>query len=281
MRLEGRINRSKENHEGVLNWMKSEQAKFQSEIRSTISGLQIPPELQLSQHNGSTSRVGPLFGGMNGDHGSGGHTGLGSIAGPGAEGMGGGSNWYYRKIDMPLFDGNSPDGCILRVERYFAFYCLSEEEKLEAAVVAMEGESLQWYQWEHKRRPIQVWVELKELILQQFRPVNVGSLCEQWLATVQTIIVVEYRQKFIEMVAPLDDVPENILMSQFINGLKEGIKAELRLLNPLNLEQAIELAIRVEERNRVNGYNNIGPNALRTGSYSIYNKSPTTTTLTN
>lgn len=43
--------------------------------------------------------------------------GGGSGGGPGA--------WKYRKLDMPLFDGEDPDGWIMRVEKYFDFYKLT------------------------------------------------------------------------------------------------------------------------------------------------------------
>lgn len=39
------------------------------------------------------------------------------------------SNWRYKGLDLPLFDGTNPDGWILRAERYFNFYRLTEEEK--------------------------------------------------------------------------------------------------------------------------------------------------------
>ena len=63
--------------------------------------------------------------------------------------------------------------------------------------------------------------------------------------------VAEFRRRFIELAAPLEDVPEILMLGQFINGLSKGIKAELRLLNPPNLERAMEIANRIEERNRV------------------------------
>lgn len=46
--------------------------------------------------------------------------------------VGGGANWRFKKLDMPLFDGVNPDGWILRAERYHQFYRLTEEDKLEA-----------------------------------------------------------------------------------------------------------------------------------------------------
>ncbi|KAL4571571.1 hypothetical protein LXL04_018332 [Taraxacum kok-saghyz] len=85
--------------------------------------------------------------------GSGGGLGGGPGGGPGdgAGNAGGGTNWRYRKLDMPLFDGSHPDGWILRAERYFSFYKLSEADKVEAAVVALEGDALLWFQWEYLR----------------------------------------------------------------------------------------------------------------------------------
>lgn len=46
---------------------------------------------------------------------------------------------------MPLFDGTNPDGYILMVERYFQFYRLTEKDKVEEAIVALEGDALLWF----------------------------------------------------------------------------------------------------------------------------------------
>lgn len=82
---------------------------------------------------------------------------------------------------MPVFEGVNPDGWILRIERYFNFYRLSEAEKLEVVVVALEGDALRSFQWENKRRRIRRWDELREFMLRQFRLSSGGSLYEQWL----------------------------------------------------------------------------------------------------
>lgn len=122
-------------------------------------------------------------------------------------------------------------------------------------------------------------MDLRARVLSEFRPANAGSLHvtlhEQWLATVQTASVTEYRRKFIKIAAPLSDISESLLMGQFINGLREDIKVEVRLLNPLNLDHAMGLATRVEERNQVNGPKRSGSGitiASKVGSYSIFNQ---------
>lgn len=57
----------------------------------------------------------------------------------------GSSNCHFRKLDMPVFDGTDPDGWVLRIERYYNFYRITEEKMLDAAAVAIEGEALSWY----------------------------------------------------------------------------------------------------------------------------------------
>lgn len=170
-------------------------------------------------------------------------SGSGRFGGPGSGRTGDqfGGNWKVKKLDLPIFDGSNPDGWILRAERYFHFYRLGDEEALEAAVVSLDGDALLWYQWENGRRPIRNWAELKGMLFRQFRPVSAGSLQEQWLHHQQTVGVVDYRRRFIELMAPLTGVPEEIALAQFINGLNDDIKVEVRVLGPLNLDHATEL----------------------------------------
>ncbi|XP_021776460.1 uncharacterized protein LOC110740287 [Chenopodium quinoa] len=170
---------------------------------------------------------------------------------PGGWRGGGGGRWRHRKLEIPTFDGTEPDNWIIRTELYFEVYHLSEREKMEAAVVATDGGALKWFQWEQKRRPFYGWSDHKQRLLNEFRPSNSGSLHEQWLAVQQEGgSVMEYRRRFIDTATPLEDIPESIMLGQFINGLRKDIKEELRLLNPVSLERAMEVAVRIEERNK-------------------------------
>ncbi|KAJ9559068.1 hypothetical protein OSB04_013682 [Centaurea solstitialis] len=154
-----------------------------------------------------------------------------------------------RKLEIPTFNGTDPDGWILRAERYFLLNSLSPEEQIDVSFISFEGDALKWFQWENKRHPIKSWEILKQLILRQFRSLASGSLCEQFLAVKQVGSVDDYRRKFVEMAAPLDGIPEEIFLSQFINGLNSMIKAELHLLSPSSLGEAMELASKIEVRN--------------------------------
>lgn len=237
--------------------MRNEQLKFQMEMKSNIPGRSSIPvgdkmegsssqvfNLTISPPLGPSYGVDTLgFGGraLTGGYSSGGYGG--------ALGGGGGGNWKYRKLDMPIFYGTDPDGWVLRVERYFGFNKLTEEEMLEAAAVAMDGDALSWYQGENNHLLIRRWRDLRMFVLRRFRSMSGGSLYEQWLVTNQTSTVTNYMRKFIITVTPLEGISEDMLLGLFLNGLKEEIKVEVWLLHPVGLEQAMELALRVEERN--------------------------------
>lgn len=263
--------------------IKIDQEHFRSEIRSTLMGLPKPQNLTTEKVDGSINQIESstraamytpsgggsiwgLFASSLAERGY--HGGGGSGAGPG-HWNGGPSNWRYRKLDMPVFNGSYPDGWILRMERYFNFYRLNEGEMLEAMVVALEGDALRWFYWENKRHPIRRWNDLKEFVLRQFRSTNGGSLYEHWLPTTQTFTVTEYYRKFIETAAPFDTIPKNILLGQFSNGLREKVGAEVWLHNPINLEQAMKLSVRVEEKNKATRFKKFGLGLYKPRSYSV------------
>ena len=85
-------------------------------------------------------------------------------------------------------------------------------------------------------------------LLEQFRTTQAGSLHEQWLALVQDDSEQEYCRKFIELSTPLENVFDEVALGNFLNGLKPEIRIEVRILEPNNLGQAMELAQNIEEK---------------------------------
>lgn len=47
----------------------------------------------------------------------------------------------------------------------------------------------------------------------------------------------DYRQKFIDLATPLEEISKSFLMSQFANGLKAEVKSEVKMLKPFNLNK--------------------------------------------
>lgn len=61
--------------------------------------------------------------------------------------------------------------------------------------------------------------------------------------------VTEYRDAFETLAVALRGVPEPIFRGVFLNGLREDIRAEVKLHRPINLQEAMDLAQQVEDRN--------------------------------
>lgn len=61
----------------------------------------------------------------------------------------------------------------------------------------------------------------------------------------------EYRRSFIELIAPLENIPEPLALGQFINGLRPEVRSELRLHGAKSLDQAMDLALKVEDKLRL------------------------------
>ena len=108
-----------------------------------------------------------------------------------------------------------------------------------------------WYQWERRHHSVLSWDALKKLLLRRFRTTATGTLHEQWLAHEQIGTMTEYQHRFIEILAPIEGVPEEIAKGQYIKGLKEEIWIEVRILDPVTLDQAMELFMRIEEKWRI------------------------------
>ena len=159
---------------------------------------------------------------------------------------------------MPLFDGEDAYGWVYRVERYFDIQGLTTTgERLRAAVLCMEGQALAWYRWSEGRNPFRHWEDLKARLLERFQPSQEGGLYEQFLAIRQEGTVREYIGTFETLAAQLGGIPERGMEGTFIKGLKDELKASVRLLQPTGLNQAIKTALLVDE-NRVRGHGEMG-----------------------
>lgn len=48
----------------------------------------------------------------------------------------------FQRMDMPLFAREDPNGWVFRVERYFLFYRMTNNEKIQAVEMAIKGDAL-------------------------------------------------------------------------------------------------------------------------------------------
>ena len=154
------------------------------------------------------------------------------------------SNWKARRLELPSFNGLDVDDWILKVEKYFSYYQLSDKQKMEVSVVCLEGEAMMWCKYANQRLPMRRWEDLKNLILERFRPFKDGDLYEQWMSVEQT----GYRREFVTRLNYVDMVDEPVMIGAFLRGLCEEVKIELKLMGPTTLDQAMDWAERIDRK---------------------------------
>ncbi|KAL6508098.1 hypothetical protein OROGR_024293 [Orobanche gracilis] len=77
-----------------------------------------------------------------------------------------------------------------------------------------------------------------------------GTIEEQLLEIKHSKSVEEYRNRLISFAASLGDDSEEIKLSEFVNDFETVVRVEMRLRSPTCLEEAIQFAVKIEERNR-------------------------------
>lgn len=87
-------------------------------------------------------------------------------------------NQKHKILDMPLFEGSTPDGWILTRGISSSTSCRGRQ--IEAMVMSLKGDALLMFQY--RQRPISRQEDMKGLVL------SPGSLHKQWLANQSWII---------------------------------------------------------------------------------------------
>lgn len=79
-------------------------------------------------------------------------------------------------------------------------------------------------------------------------PTKEDTLHARFLALKQESIVVDYREKFEEYSAPLDNLDDDTLEGKFIDGLIEDIKVEMKISKPVVLNLKMEMVQKIEDK---------------------------------
>ena len=124
---------------------------------------------------------------------------------------------------MPIFDGEDLMRWLTKIERYFRLLAVREENKLEAIMVAMDGEALGWFQWWESWNPNHSWDGFKIVVTQRFQASSLGNPFQALLALEQEETVQGFIGQFEKCVGMVKGLEEPFLVEVFLKGLKEEI----------------------------------------------------------
>jgi hypothetical protein len=92
---------------------------------------------------------------------------------------------------------------LVRIERYFRLNEVRVHEKLDAAVIALEDKALNWFVWWEEQTASRTWDEFKLSLIRRFQPGILQNPLGPLLNLKQRGSVMEYREKFEMLVAPI------------------------------------------------------------------------------
>ncbi|KAJ0440472.1 putative nucleotidyltransferase, Ribonuclease H [Helianthus annuus] len=154
----------------------------------------------------------------------------------------------YNKIDFPTFSGGDPRGWLIKAEKYFRYYHIPDEERVEVASMHLEGDALDLYSWLSNDQPITFWEELVQLFTRNFGPAEFQNPDEFLCSIKQTGTVQEYRQEFAKRSSRVSNWPDHCLLGVFLNGLKDELKSDVRIHKPRTVYNAMSLALEFESK---------------------------------
>ena len=157
----------------------------------------------------------------------------------------------WRRIELPLFQGEDAPGWVDRIERYFQIRGVPPEEWLTAAKVAVEGQALTWFHWWEATAAVHSWPRFREAVVKRFQPEVAWDPYSALLALKQEGTVREYRDRFEALSRPQKIEERKYLRSLFLNGLKEEVRAEVKIHKYDTLDEMIDLAEVIDDRNRL------------------------------
>jgi len=146
----------------------------------------------------------------------------------------------------------------MKVEQLFACHRVSEERKVPLATLSFQGNAMYWWmalerdRRLHREPPIEYWNDLKGALKHCHIPSYYNRELMDKLERLQqrTMSVEEYRQKM-ELYMMRASIRENesTTIARFLSGLNLEIRDKVELLPYQDLNDLVQLCIKVEQQN--------------------------------
>ncbi|XP_061347791.1 uncharacterized protein LOC133293270 [Gastrolobium bilobum] len=147
------------------------------------------------------------------------------------------------RLKVSRYDGlTDPQGWIYKINQFFDFYDMEEEQRLKISPFYFEGKALQWYQWFNKNSTINSWPKFLKSLQTKFGPSELEDSQGQLTKLFQTGTVLEYQEQFEHLSTQVDGLSESFLVSCFVSGLKHEIQHDVSAFRPSSLSHAMSLA---------------------------------------
>ncbi|XP_057986530.1 uncharacterized protein LOC110636696 [Hevea brasiliensis] len=158
-------------------------------------------------------------------------------------------------MELVTFDGKEPRAWLRRCEKYFEIYKVPIDQKVPIASLFLVDRADAWFHnW--NRGGVHSWEEFEKGICSRFGDEGLEDLVEGFIKLRQEGSLEEYQDEFEELRIRIErlmpELGESYFLFAFMGGLKDEIRMVVRMMKPVSLSQAIEVARLQEQLLEVN-----------------------------
>lgn len=135
------------------------------------------------------------------------------------------------RVDMPRFSGDNPSAWVSRVQRYFDYYNTPDTQRLLVASFHLDGAALDWFDWMSRNSLIQGWAEFIVAITKRFGPSEYEDHFGRLSKLTQLGSLTDYQHQFEQLANNIVNVPEHVLISCFVSGLRHDLERRLKFID--------------------------------------------------
>jgi hypothetical protein len=136
------------------------------------------------------------------------------------------------------------------MEELFDLHQITRLKKVHIASLYLENDQFVWYQWlyETKNNYIISWSIFTDELISHYGYIKSSTLFSQLINLWKKGPITEHIQQFQRLSLRIKKILEDNLLYLFMGTLKENIQHEVRLFEPKSLEQAFNVARKVEKK---------------------------------
>ncbi|GJS49281.1 ty3-gypsy retrotransposon protein [Tanacetum coccineum] len=183
-------------------------------------------------------------------------------------GAGGGDSGLPRsmRLEVPKFNGIDPERWIFAIHEYFDLLGTAADQRLKVVGFNLEGDAAEWFRWMSRNKLITDWEGFLESVRDRFGPCKYEDPQGALSKLLQLGSVAQYQSDFEKLMNRVTEIPEKLLISFYISGLKPALQRELLVSKPTTLGDAFSLARVTEARFEDKGMAPVSNKAINTSS---------------
>ncbi|KAH9660406.1 retrotrans gag domain-containing protein [Citrus sinensis] len=141
------------------------------------------------------------------------------------------------KLEFPRYSDDNPTEWFNRVNQFFEFQGINNEQKVSLASFHLEGEANQWWQWlrrSYKEEGKEVtWEIFHDELWPRFGPTDCEDFDEALLKVEQVGSLRDYQKEFERLGNQVQGWTQKALVETFMGGLKPELDEDIRIVEQL------------------------------------------------